>query len=268
MTLTIDDFRLCEQVAEDLRYIREAWSGELTEHVIRRESPVIRRLLVYGDYARAWRNLALPRQPLVLSHDLEEMLGDFPRRYVRYAFPPPSEWTRPIRGEKQAIVMANPGVSKGDLLLTVPGYAEGQGVVFGVVPNSELTGKDSQEVAQHLAGQLQHCNVRPIWLSEYLESTGAYVDGQRITRREVIDFVANAMGGTHYDPDSQRQKKKARALLKPLHVKWRGTNDVHAPWIEVMSIGQTVARSTDAMRYCAEFDATKPPEKMPLSDND
>ncbi|HJP97431.1 MAG TPA: hypothetical protein VJ862_02605 [Rhodanobacteraceae bacterium] len=105
MEFSIDDFRLCEQVAADLAHIRDAWSGELTEHVIRRESSVIRRLLVYGDFSKAWRNLGLPRQPLVSAHELEDWLGTIPTKYIRYAFPALNERIRPVGGNNQSIKM-------------------------------------------------------------------------------------------------------------------------------------------------------------------
>jgi len=261
MGLSIDGFRLCEQVANDLAHIRDSWSGELTEHVIRRDSPIIRRLLVDGDYSKAWRKLGLPRQPLVLAHDLEDMLGAIPKRYVRYAFPSPYERTRPVGRGNQSVTMASPGVSEGDHVFAVPAYMQGQGVAFVVIPKAELDGIKSEEIGS----QFQGSYLKPMWLTEFLDSTGAYVDGLQITRREIIDFVANAMGGAHYDPESGRSNKAARGLLKPLHVRWRGSSDVHAPWIEVMSIGQSVAWSTDAMRFSVEFERISPPENMPLS---
>lgn len=266
--LEVDDFRLCEQVAQDLAHVRDAWSGDLSEQVIRRESPIIRRLLVDGDYSRAWRIIGLPRQPIVLAHNLDDMLGSFPKRYIRYAFPPPSEWTRPVGRGEQNVVMKNPGVSEGDLMIATPGYLEGQGIVFAVVPKAELDDNNPEEFAQRLGSHFQYCTVSPMWLTIYLDSAGACIDGQMVTRRQVIDFVANAMGGAHYDPSSNRQGKALpRTLLKPLHVKWRGATDVHAPWIEVMSIGQTVARSTDAMRFCSEFDDLTPPDNLPLNES-
>ena len=262
--LSVDDFRLCEQVESDLAHIRNSWSGELSEHVIRRESPIIRRLLIDGDYSSAWRKLGFLRQPLVLAHDLEDMLGTIPKRYVRYAFPSPEQRSNPVGGDGHSIKMGIKDVVKGDLMIAVPPYANGQGAAFLVIPKADLEQVKSEDVSNEIAGKFQKSYLKPMWLTEFLDSAGAYVDGLRITRREVIDFVTNAMGGTHYDPEGRGSSKAARGMLKPLHVRWRGSSDVHAPWIEIMSIGNSVAWSTDARRLTTEFNCVSPPKDMPL----
>ena len=88
-TLKKDDWDRARIVDEDLAYLIDIWQPSLDEAVLRRDSPMLRRLLVEGQYARAWRDLGLPGEPYVSAPDFAAGLGETTGRYVQFATSPP-----------------------------------------------------------------------------------------------------------------------------------------------------------------------------------
>lgn len=256
ISLSDDNYRLCESISQDLEHIGRTWTDTISEQLIRRESPIIRRLLVHNDYSKAWRLLGLPGEPYVMGHDLDEVIGDVPIKYVQIAFPTPNERVK-IRHNGNVKIVFTPPPSKGDLMITGEAYTAYNGVFYMVIPKNEVQGDISPQ-DNVAALTIKHSYPSPVKLSEYLKSSGAIINSKKIKRSEIIDFIVNAMGGAHYDPQSRNNKKVARALLKPMHVSWSGDQTtIHAPWIEFLSIGLSIAYSADARRFREEFQKVK-----------
>lgn len=80
-------------------------------------------------------------------------------------------------------------------------------------------------------------------LKKFGASCGIYTARRRVKRREVISYVANKLGGVHLDREFDKDAYKAlKAFDGP-----RFFNDGKAPvYMELMSIGQLLARSSDA----------------------
>jgi hypothetical protein len=85
-------------------------------------------------------------------------------------------------------------------------------------------------------------------LKDYCSSTRIQVGDAKISTVELIQYVANAMGGTHFDPSGKASKKANAPILKKLE-----TGEIEAPQLrvnhrnllhhEILSIAQSVIRS-------------------------
>jgi hypothetical protein len=82
-------------------------------------------------------------------------------------------------------------------------------------------------------------------LSEFLASPAVVINGERINRRLVIQFVANKKGGAHFDFTRKKDETAFQLLDK---VASYGLANKDAVYFELLSIGQDLARSTDAKR--------------------
>lgn len=95
---------------------------------------------------------------------------------------------------------------------------------------------------------------RAFSLSQFLASPGMVVNGEIIKRREVITYVANKLGGTHFDP-TRRADERAYFLLDDVLGDIR-IADRRAPYLELLSIGQAVAASSDARELRSLIEST------------
>jgi hypothetical protein len=98
---------------------------------------------------------------------------------------------------------------------------------------------------------------RPWKLTEYLESAGAIRKGEIIKRREVIDYFRNYVGGAHHDllRGATNAKTGRNEILRDLERRVRAdTRD--GLYFELLSIGQSVGRSTDMAALAAKIRAS------------
>ena len=87
-------------------------------------------------------------------------------------------------------------------------------------------------------------------LHEFAESCGSYYAGYRIKRREIITYVANKLGGAHFDRGRQEQ---THSLLEQNFNAFtididsvRGLNGIY---FELLSIGQCISNSPDVQKF-------------------
>lgn len=80
-------------------------------------------------------------------------------------------------------------------------------------------------------------------LSRYLSSSCMVVDGLAVTRIQLIKYVANKLGGVHYDT----KRKPDEKIFRMLDVRRRqfATLDVDLVHFEVLCIGQHLLRAPD-----------------------
>jgi hypothetical protein len=78
-------------------------------------------------------------------------------------------------------------------------------------------------------------------LNKFLDSTGLYFEKKRITRREVISYVANKLGGAHLDFNRESDLYKTIAGAEAQFT----FMDKNAVFIELLAIGQLVTNSAD-----------------------
>lgn len=238
-TLTEHDWKLATIVAEDLRYLATAWTMGTEQQALRRESPILRRLLVEGDYARCWNLMGLPGQPMVRATDLDEFLKGVPRHMVRSAFAPLQEsWNRQFEYKTNV----RQEIAAGSVLIQIVA-TKGLGLAFLAVPPDDVAGRDHSEVSQAVTASAGETRATYFRVDRFLNSPAIVLDGVPYSRRVVVSHVANRLGGAHFD--NQRRKKQFEQLdaLKDL------VGELTVPFLQLLSIGQFVADSSDSVRY-------------------
>lgn len=206
-------------VAEDLDYLRHEWDEEVEDGSLRRSSTVLRRLLVEGELHKAWRDLGLAKQPVVSAPSLEVWLRGMPYNRIVFA--------------------------------TVGG-AKYRGVeVFGTF---EVQGDLPVAWHQRLS---QSEPERPMSLKHFVESPCIVIRGQLVTRRDVIKYVSNKLGGAHAidtkrNPTSKQDKKYI--LLDSARNVYT-IADKEAIYFELLSVGQCLVRAPDILRLIDQVHA-------------
>jgi len=168
-----------KHVAEDLVYLRDEWGGNIQEAQIRRGSGILRRLLVEDDYGKAWRSVGFKGEPSLLAVSLEGLISRYQASAIRVAL---------------AGGVLYQGVQMIGYLLAEqngrPEFSiflkESGDVVYG---NGNFPGKERYS------------------LSEFLRSAAGVAQGQKVSRRDIIKYIANVKSGVH-SSGSQRQSEK------------------------------------------------------------
>ena len=93
-------------------------------------------------------------------------------------------------------------------------------------------------------------------LKEFMSSTSIYVERTKISRHEIINYVANKLGGAHTDFTRGGGKGLKQSILDRNVGKFRFGGQipskfegVNAVYFELLFIGQLVALSEDAGRF-------------------
>jgi hypothetical protein len=260
--LSTDDWSRARVVDEDIEYLIERWRPSLDETSLRRDSPMLRRLLVDGQYARAWRDLGLPGEPYISGSDFWAALGETTRKYIQYATAPPG------------VTVAHSLIAGGQLHMTVlqkaaegaamgmaPGYSQAFGLLVAVIPPEDFNGISAEKaVAEHIQPGRRRVVGLPV--SKFLASPFALILGREITRREVIQYVAHKLGGAHFDPGRARKGDDRLELLDRLantRLEVRAQRPINAVYVELLSIAEWLAESNDAARFRDVFRRTPQP---------
>ena len=213
-----DEEALAQVVAEDLEYLRNRGTEGGNRTDVRIFSAILRRLLVDRDYVRSWRLLGFENEPMVDAIDLRPVLRStvIKGEWIHYAYAG-GKW----RDE--------------------PGY---MGIQLIVVPQAYQARDESivQRVGDELAVLQEE---KQFTISKYLKSASAIVGGQIISRRDIIEYVANKLGGAHFD--SRRSDREIKYhLLDENHVQ---AGAFPAAFVELLAVVRTIANSADAERY-------------------
>ena len=131
-----------------------------------------RNLLVEGKLLSTWRAIGLKDQPYILSPNLD------------YFF----EYYSP-----ETIVYSQTGSAK---------------VTGGIVENIAMFNIEmSQEDAKFLHKLDQDGKGKQVVkLTKFIDSTCIVINGYKINRKELITYVANKLGGTHFDQSRNLNK--------------------------------------------------------------
>jgi hypothetical protein len=196
-------------VVDDLRYITEEWDDSIEDHALRRDSAVLRRLLVQNDFQRAWRIAGFEKEPRLTAPTLSHTLSRFPRQRIVFA-------------------AAGGAVYKG---------VEVQGVL--VAKGRRATGGPPPDKPPQ-----ERCG-----LKDFMEAPCIVAAGDLISRRVLIKYVANKLGGAHFD--TARQSGKDDEVLFSELDSVRQQFEVggkNAIYFELLSIGQVLAKNQDVGR--------------------
>jgi hypothetical protein len=231
-------------VLEDIDWLwNEWWLGQpdgLTEGHLRRGSSTLRLLLVDGLLQKAWRHYGFERQPRLTGPDIIALAASQRLRLELAAALVAGG------GRQNGLDMSFIGAFRVDNPTTgVPADAESGFAVCGTNVVRAVGGAPTP-------GPLDALVERSWYVSEYLDSPGAVRKGEIITRREVIEYFRNYVGGAHHDllAGARHAKKERYELVADLqgHVQADVRDGLY---FELLSIGQSVARSTD-IRALAE----------------
>ncbi|KFX63836.1 hypothetical protein KBK24_0119225 [Burkholderia sp. K24] len=215
------DYDALTAVAEDLEYLSQ-WGGEFASGEIRRGSAILRRLLVEDAYGAAWRASGEAKQPTLIAVDFAAMVGD--------------------RSNELALGLAGGALFRG---------------VFsaGVMLRNSAEPMNRQPPAPIRENGFPYDKV--FALSEYLSSPSGYVDGKSFNRREVIKYFANVKGGVHLSAKERKAEEKLIARLGKIEKKFM-MRDADGLLLEIVAIGQSLGKSSDARAYIEKVANMKP----------
>lgn len=231
---------------EDLAYLATAWSLAHPEEAIRRESPMLRQLLVGGEYGECWNLLGLPGQPKVRASDLNDFMKDVPNKYIKSAIAPlPDTW----HDEFQIKSQFREGVEVGSLAFQIVPQRGGFLHAFILVPKSDLAGRTPEQVTDDCNIPTGGWNFIYYDLPDFLASPAVILDGRRFSRRTIIKYVANRLGGAHMKKAGGSRRQGGSPEFDLLDQYGDTAHDLRMPFIELLAIGQAVADSSDAFRF-------------------
>jgi hypothetical protein len=196
-----------------------------------------------------------------MATDLDAQIGEIDRGRIQVAFAPPSqELARAMRAGGKVQFSTVRDVVPGSVLLIPASYEQALGPMLIVVPPeglSTVAADPSAAASAEIDRQLGRRASRGLGMSAYLESAAALIDGVKITRRDVIRFVANKLGGAHYDTRRGGRPVEQRfVLLDKVSANYLPSigPEANGAYVELLSIAEALQQSTDAARFVAAFE--------------
>jgi hypothetical protein len=220
--LQASDFELLRIVLEDLHHVRKVTGPTCTDSELRRVSVQLRHLLVEDAYVRSWKRLGLqPKAPFIIAPRL-----------------------RTDGLDQNAFAVAGGGDVNG---LSIANFRMEVGRTYSP--------EEARARYEREKGDLDF----PFSVSDYKGSTSVYLDGRKVSRKQLIQYVANKKGGAHLDHNRKKDEEVYalldKALARPDSFGGRigdpetpGKNSIY---LELLSIGQQLTSSPDTMRYMA-----------------
>jgi hypothetical protein len=199
--------RLDEIVASDLSWMRDTVRSGADDHDLRRASPVLRRLLL-------------------------DRGGDLPKA------------RKLLGGRSEVEIVAN------DLDARILGYPIQQVVLLTAGPHA-YNGRN-MDSWQILRGASKPANLpgsvlTSMPLGKYLAGSGVILDGRAVSRRNILKYVCNKLGGAHYDASRGRKADKEFVFLDTAASLIADIDGFNPPSFELMAMCQALVRSPDVM---------------------
>lgn len=220
-------------VHDDLALLRRIDFAKPLRSEVRVASAILRRLLYEQMLLNAWKLAGLQEEPHFNAVDLDSMLQSVDRKYISYAY-------------------AGGATTEG---------AQYIGYILLVVPKAELELEGEDAVLKRVSTSMSPAVRRDFSLSEFYASTCVASGHAGVSRIEMIRYVANKLGGVHWD--NQRG-----AWTDPIDSRHRLLDEEHlivgrlpAPLYETLSIAQAVAESADTLRLMQTIDVVAPEEE-------
>lgn len=206
------DLELCNITLEDFETL-EKWFDEIDEKTMRQTSAIVRRLLVDNGLYRLWKQLEFYEEPLINVPCLEDLL--------KY-----------IDSQKILVLSAGGAMHKGMRVSKTTRF------------NVALTEEESIKLTTP-----SEKNFETLTLNDFIESICIVVDSTLISRRELIKYIANKLGGTHYDPSRASSRVEDSILIE----KYKKLDemvenkicDLKLVYFEFLSITQALLSSDD-----------------------
>jgi hypothetical protein len=202
---------LIDAVRADLAFLRSEWDHQVDDHSLRRSSVILRRLLVDNELQRAWKAAGFQREPLIAASTLESVLTIVPLKNLRFASAGGAKYRgAELRGAMHADFAMSDELIKQHFAAGVPTALQG--------------------------------------LRSFIEAPCIVVKGWTASRRQVIKYVANKLGGAHHD---QKRGKTDEELLFARLDQMKNVRllDKPAIYFELLSAGQALTASQDVAKF-------------------
>ncbi len=208
----MSSLELARVVHSDLKYLRDEWGDSVSDDTLRRSSTVLRRLLVDGDLQRAWKTVGLPCEPQITAAHL-----------------------------KTTVLF----ISQQNILFASAGGATYHGVELrgALATNFAMNEKEIRRIGD------QGVPERTVGLRQYIADPCIIILGADVSRRVLIKYIANKLGGAHHD--SRRLPTKEEDLYSRLDAASQHIllMDKPAAYFELLSIGQALSASSDLRSF-------------------
>jgi hypothetical protein len=209
------DFDLARYVGEDLDYLFDEWNQDISEASLRRSSPILRSLLVENKLSLVSKFLGLDLK--ILAPDITRSITD--QKFKEYIY-----W------------QAGGAIYNGTQIRSA------------FILGRSMTDLEISQLANDASKSLKNS---PVKVQVFLRQPSFVVEGNFINREEVIKYVANKLGGAHYD--DMRKPSAGRdislddkyILLDKVRSGKIMTGGKDAIYHELLSVGQRLINSRD-----------------------
>jgi hypothetical protein len=208
------DIELARLVSEDLEFLFEEWNQDIDDASLRRTSPILRSLLIEGQLGKIAHEAG--KEIRILAPEICRLVTDDELKQKKY-------------------YQAGGAKYKGM-------QVQSTSLIDRAMSSEEI--RASYEHTKDVIGKNY-----PVKLGVFLKQTSFVVDGVLINREEVIKYVANKLGGAHYDSTRSNSSQKSGLSLEDKYAlldKVRNgviVADKNAIYYELLSIGQRLVNS-------------------------
>ena len=214
-------------VLEDLHYLSEHWrDGLLDDAHLRRDSTTLRKLLLDERVLqRTWNDLRGTRKYTIYSLRLPDLDKEMPSLL-------------------DGLVLFGGG-------LVHQGPSERSDSVILAPPEDQLQEMSAEErAALNPEGKLIHW---PMSLTQFIGGRFLYAGRQVVTREQLIRFVANKLGGSHYDPRRDNAVQMALDNLMSQNIVIGGAHG--SLYSMLLSVVQDLCESPDTKELIETIEA-------------
>jgi hypothetical protein len=213
---------LVENTLEDLRHIAKEAGPNADDHQLRRVSVQLRQLLVDDYLIRSWRLLQLePKAPTIIAPRL-----------------------RPEQYGSEDFAVAGGGM--------VGGLAVG---ALHIMPGKAISPEEVKAIVEQGRGDIEF----PFRLADFMQSCAVYVKGRKVSRKQLVQYVANKKGGAHLDGSRKNDEEAYSALDNVTDaVQVKGDEKLspkNTIYLALLSIGQNLTQSPDIQRFMEAAEA-------------
>lgn len=206
-------------VSEELSYLTDEWTQDIDDASLRRTSPVLRSLLIEGQLMKVANML---------------------REKINIMAPLTSKYDNELDCSSIVYYQSGGAIYKGMKISSIKQISR------AMTPEELRENCKNQEYRND-----QSYSVK---LTKFMKQISFVINGTKITRDEVIKYIANKKGGAHFDGSRGIEKSGQKGELERKYTLLDGIHDgtVVASkskiYYELLSIGQRLIGSYDVQR--------------------
>lgn len=212
---------LLQTVRDDLLYLSSLNFKRPTYSDVRIASSILRRLLYERMYIAGWTVANLDGEPSVIATDLSTMIEDVPTRYIHYAY-------------------AGGASTEG---------AQHAGYFLLVIPKEEHEKEGAEATAKRMQKLFKPGKRRSFTVDDFCASPCVASGAARVSRAELIWYVANKRGGVHWDNRRGEWSNPVDARNRLLDEDHLVVGKLPASLYETLSIAEALTSSADCQKY-------------------